>query len=529
MLRLASRYYLVPLLMLMAVWCGWFIHQSSFDIWGERYYSLFDDAMISMTYAKNLTQGHGLNWAKFGDPVEGFSSPLWTFLMVPFQLLPIGWGKVAGVFAGFCALILGANAVLLDRILYRRLGVTALLPRLAATFSLAFLYPLNYWSLVGMECGPQVLLFLLGMDQFLAFAEQQQTKHLFRLGWVLAAALLLRMDMVFYVFWVVVFLSPWLVRRWQEALLFLAIVGLPMASYLVFRWIYFHEILPNTYYLKVYKIPLDIRLGRAWYHFVLWAKPLWTVWVLVLLMMVKLWRNKAMLLSFLLVITYFGYNLYAGGDAWEEGDIGANRFTIIAIPWVLIILVAGANAWAESFREKSARIVRLVVPTLASFLVMVLVNGLLFVPHPGQQFDRLMVAKWPYNTEYQMWNVMKALDINHRFGTGNRVATVQAGDIGYFADCELVDLLGYNDHTIARGGPYWDLHAKKIQLYVPGHAKVDYRYAIGVLKPDYITDSWTKFNPEVEKEFQEMLIQGHYVEAEGGGWIREGTVRTDKP
>src|SRR5258705_13076018 len=73
----------------LAVWSGWLIYRSSFVVAGTRYFSLFDDAMISMVYAKNFVEGFGLNWARFGPPVEGFTSPLWTFAMIPVNALPL--------------------------------------------------------------------------------------------------------------------------------------------------------------------------------------------------------------------------------------------------------------------------------------------------------------------------------------------------------------------------------------------------------------------------------------------------------
>lgn len=526
MLRLAVRFHYVPVLLLLAIWSGWFIHQGSFEINGERYYSLFDDGMISMTYAKNLTQGHGLNWAKFGDPVEGFSSPLWTFLMVPFQLLPIGWGKVSLAFAMFCAGILGLNVVVLDRILRKRLGITAILPRFAATLTLAFLYPLNYWSLVGMECGPQVLVFLLGIDQFLAFEQEKQTKHLYKLGMVLAAAMLVRMDMVFFVGMVILFLAPWLWKNQRQGLKFLLIAGLPMVAYMLFRMAYFHDIFPNTYYLKLHKISLDLRIERAWFHFKVWAKPLWLIWLLLPVMMVPLIRNKAMWLSLALIAIYLGYNLYAGGDAWEESEVGANRFTIITLPWVILIFAAGGHGWAKWLKGVPATVVANVVPVLTCGLLLVLVNGLLFVGNSSRHWNRLLVRSQPYNTEFQMWNVMKAMDLNRDFGPGNRVAVVQAGDIGYFAECELVDVLGYNDKVIAKLPPYWDLRSTPINEYIPGHAKLDYRHTIVDLAPDCILDVWLRHSPAVVHQLDSLLLAHGYQKRRAGGWISQDFQRS---
>src|SRR3972149_1285290 len=43
-----------------------FIFQSSFVINGTRYFVLFDDAMISMQYARNFAHGQGLVWNAWG-------------------------------------------------------------------------------------------------------------------------------------------------------------------------------------------------------------------------------------------------------------------------------------------------------------------------------------------------------------------------------------------------------------------------------------------------------------------------------
>src|SRR3954468_12042487 len=80
---------LAVLLLLFSLWAGWFIHRSSFKVEETHYYCLFDDAMISMTYARNLVEGRGLEWARWGAPVEGFTHPLWLLPMIGANLLPL--------------------------------------------------------------------------------------------------------------------------------------------------------------------------------------------------------------------------------------------------------------------------------------------------------------------------------------------------------------------------------------------------------------------------------------------------------
>src|SRR5512143_3700324 len=72
---------LVLLGVIYAVWAGLFIYRSSYvGIDGQRYFGLFDDAMISMRYAWNFAHGLGLVW-NAGQRVEGYSNLLMTLVM----------------------------------------------------------------------------------------------------------------------------------------------------------------------------------------------------------------------------------------------------------------------------------------------------------------------------------------------------------------------------------------------------------------------------------------------------------------
>ncbi len=74
-----------------------------FQLGGATTFSLFDDAMISMRYARNLAGGHGLVW-NVGDqhPVEGYTNLSWTLWMAALHLLPvpIGWVSLLVVVSG---------------------------------------------------------------------------------------------------------------------------------------------------------------------------------------------------------------------------------------------------------------------------------------------------------------------------------------------------------------------------------------------------------------------------------------------
>src|SRR5690242_4842632 len=72
-----------------------FIARTTFVVDGVRYATLFDDAMISMRYARNLAGGHGLVWNVGQPAVEGYTNFLWTLWMALIHLLPIPESKIA--------------------------------------------------------------------------------------------------------------------------------------------------------------------------------------------------------------------------------------------------------------------------------------------------------------------------------------------------------------------------------------------------------------------------------------------------
>ncbi|HPI33482.1 MAG TPA: hypothetical protein PLR32_09245, partial [candidate division Zixibacteria bacterium] len=67
-----------------------YIARTSFVIDGTRYFTLLDDAMISMRYAENLIRGYGPVFNAGAAPVEGYTNPLWMLYMALVHLLPVG-------------------------------------------------------------------------------------------------------------------------------------------------------------------------------------------------------------------------------------------------------------------------------------------------------------------------------------------------------------------------------------------------------------------------------------------------------
>ncbi len=157
---------LIAILTLYALYAGIFIYKSSFIVEGTRYFVLFDDAMISMRYARNLANGYGLVWNPGETPVEGYTNPLWTVLMTFFHLFPISVSKVSLAIQISGAVFLGINLIFVKKI--AEIFSNRLIIPLMAIILTAFYTPLNNWGLMGMEVSILTLLISAAVWKMLA-------------------------------------------------------------------------------------------------------------------------------------------------------------------------------------------------------------------------------------------------------------------------------------------------------------------------------------------------------------------------
>src|SRR5688572_9274188 len=152
LMKLFSRYkaplILIGILAAFAWYAAGYIKSTSFVVDGERYYVLFDDAMVSMRYAWNLAHGNGAVWNP-GEYVEGYTNPLWMLYMAFWHLLPIATSKISLAMQISGAVFLGLNLVVIYKI--ARHLTSDILALFAALILTAFYGPLNIWGLLGME------------------------------------------------------------------------------------------------------------------------------------------------------------------------------------------------------------------------------------------------------------------------------------------------------------------------------------------------------------------------------------------
>ena len=116
-IRRAEKHLFAVIIAAYGIYAVAYIARTSFLVDGVRYFTLFDDAMISLTYARTFIQGHGLVWFPGAERVEGITNPLWTFWMAFLQILPVSESKVS------LLVQLSGLALLITNLVYvRRIG-----------------------------------------------------------------------------------------------------------------------------------------------------------------------------------------------------------------------------------------------------------------------------------------------------------------------------------------------------------------------------------------------------------------------
>lgn len=476
------------LLLVFAVY-GWaFIQRTVVYVNGTPMHALFDDAMISMQYAKNLAHGDGLVWNAGGERVEGFSNPLWVLLMAGIHFFPLALTETSFYLKVFSLIFLLLNLVAV-KYLAEQFTENKLVP-LLAVFLTAFYFPLNNWSLQGMEVGLEALL----LSAALCFGLQAYKRKTFS-PWMyvlFGAGVLLRMDAAAPALAAMAAFA-WIdeKRRSEHLAWGLGAVALVLGVLSLFRFIYYGDWLPNTYYLKLGGVSLILRvsigLRRLW-DFV-WASN----WVLfaIPLALPALDKRKVLLPLFAALLGQVAYSVYVGGDAWEHVG-GANRFLASVMPIFFILFAHTLGCLQDLVLSTQKKKKRWTSLAAGVFLVAFSVFGLF-------SFNTLLVndgiAKWtliekPVFTESVERYAQMGLALRKVTTEDATIAVVTAGNIPYFSERFSIDLLGKNDPVIARGPVHINSSLFEPGTYRPGHNKWDYSYSIGALQPDVVAQLW---------------------------------------
>lgn len=262
----------ILLILAFSLYASAFIFRTSISIGGERFFSLFDDAMISMRYARNLAEGHGLVWNTEGNRVEGITNPAWTLLMAGAHLLPLSLSKVSLVIQIVSALLAVGTLLVLMRAGEFVTSPASWAAPIAVGLT-AFYIPLQYWGLRGMEGG--LLTFILTYAVLAIFRSHEGMTLRWHFYAILGIATFVRIDFAFpaAILLGYLFVADRSHRVWN-VILGLGTLILCLSIQTALRIWYYDDLLPNTYYLKMDGYPWFPRVTRGIYVTLLFLRSL---------------------------------------------------------------------------------------------------------------------------------------------------------------------------------------------------------------------------------------------------------------
>ena len=416
--------------------------KASLSIDGVRYFWIDDDQMISMRYARNLAEGHGLVWNP-GEYVEGYSNLLWVFVMAAVHALGAS-DMHASLYVQGVSFALHIGILVLSLRL-----LTVFLPRARAAAvllvaGLVLSMDITFWSVNGFETN---LLAVLQLGFLVALLTRGE-------GWLvwlsLALITLVRSDGV-HVWAGDALLALVLSKDRVRTLRNLALTLVPVAAHFGWRRAYYGDWLPNTYYLKSVGLP-----DKTWTGVLYVGRFLRRYGVEVAIAAgaaaVCVRSDRRALAFFTTVLATIGYSVVVGGDNFEECRFFAHTLPVV---WIFAS-IAGAVLIEQPLGRVGLYL------ALATMLV----------PHRAHHTIHAPSANG--DPHYQ---VVVGVMLREQALPSSSVAVIPAGFVPYFSRLRAHDMLGKTDAHIARL-PY-------VPFGLPAHGKYDPEYSFG-RKPDLV-------------------------------------------
>lgn len=516
-MRKTERLLLIGISLAFLAWAAGFIRASSnVAIDGNRYFCLFDDAMISMRYAWNLSHGHGLVWNP-GEYVQGYTNFLMTLLMAA---ATFAFSKSG---AALCIQVCGmgfmlAIAWMAMRIADRLLGPSTPAPyagtvRVLAFFCTLAYYPLGYWTLMGMETGLLTVCLMGGTLATLRFADAGRPRDLFAAAICMGLANWTRTDSVVFAAPLGLYLA-WEARARRDAATWgrmgaaAAVYFGFIAALLIFQKAYYGDLLPNTYTLKLTGRDLLPRVADGYTFSRPWLDEVALILVLALLDLVFAFHPRKLLLA-AMVAASLAYEVYVGGDPWRYWRIMAPTVPLAAVLAVhslagMARALSASPAWNAYFARR---------PLLPAAQALMVLAALLMMRKADAVFwKEVRFVNRPYSAESNGIGVSLALALDTLTTPDATIGLVWAGTTPYYSGRKSVDFLGKCDRRVARlppdesGAVGWGYLRS-----VAGHNKYDLDWSIKTLRPDFVS------NLEYGRHDVSDWAAGKYAEVEFRG------------
>ena len=395
-----------------------------------------EDAFITYRFAKNFAEGSGPVFNK-GDRVEGYSNFLWMAGIAGAYRLGL---DMPGFSRFVCWLANTLTFLLVWYIPYRYFHTSGFSRFVAPVLYVLFL-PLHYVATSGLETIVYAMLIVLGVQMVLW--AQNRPLHFAAAAFILFLIALCRPEGVLCF----VFYAGYLVYRslshkepLQPYLPGIILFIVFYALFILWRFSYYHALVPNTYYAKG-TFPLLIRMGLGMFTargFVT-RYPYFAIFLFMLWKVGKLSAERSRLAPILCFIAaILCFSICFSGFDW----LPFFRYILPAVPLIIIVcVIIFSQLWSIVLPTKS-RVQRMIwggitvgcfMLATEQFYADLLLNFRIREMDAFVYYNQRVFAEW----------------LKKEIGTGPVVCVGDVGRIAYYSEANILDILGLTSRDFA--------------------------------------------------------------------------------
>ena len=371
-------------------WVVLFLGCATFVLLAASYYAFtVDDSFISLRYARNLAGGHGLVFnTEGGARVEGYSNFLWVILETPAFLLRMP-NDIALQAVKVLGMAFGVGIVIVVFYFARLLGLSDR-AGLMGSLVLCAIPQLPFWAISCLETPMFMFWLMLGLYFYVRDSRRGRVPIPSLVFLTLAA--LTRPEGYFLALGVLTvrvavdIMPPRSAKdsgRLWRSLLALGLFLLFCAPHLIWRYRYYGNLLPNTFYAKRGVVgPGQVwRRFREIWPFLAYVTPLAVLGLLGYVHSHSVARREKMLLALATILLFVATFVPAG--EWMN-----YRYELPFVPPLLLLAAAGFD-WLLALHSKLRPITR----CFSSLVPLLCLSVALFLPDARALQKRMCYAR----------------------------------------------------------------------------------------------------------------------------------------
>lgn len=418
-----------------------------------------DDAFISFRYALHLAQGYGLVWNIGEPPVEGYSNFLWVVILSAFiylKLDPVIISKIIGLLSVFGILIYYWKFTW--DLFSGKKNLTIL------SFSLAFLFFLaNPATALHTVAGLETMLYAFLMIALIYYTYKifisPENKYYWLFALFALLLSLLRFEGILITIGLLILIVIFNYRKNHSFIVkkntlipILTLFFIPMALYMIFRFQYFHDLIPLPYYAKSISGNILITIKNNIYDiysfYLMHIIPFLFVIFLVFFGFKMFLKDPQIRKKYFSMILILIFSAVAANIIYLSTALAMNYGDRLFYPTYIFIYLISGIALTLIFTNsdiyalnplKKMKYSKTIIQVIVVFFI--LAANLSFMSYLTYFHE---YEQKEYSTQVKVGQVLEPFSAYNY-----TVATDYAGAIPYYSKWHHIDMLGLNDKNIA--------------------------------------------------------------------------------